>query len=128
MAATVEQFAVFLSDYGYSVTGDNTVLLNKANKYIESFELSENTPETVIADAQLYAALSYGNGFDDTTQIDEYSLTAKGLGSGAITKAWEKNSDVSGSSKLARFKRGIPAAYDLLEPYFIKPGGMMGFN
>ena len=118
VSATVAEFETFLSERGLTVAGDKSVLVVRSFDFLETIEFCSEPDADVVVKAQCFIALamdSNGGGFSPTSVAEKTNLIEKGLGSGAIVKKWQINSDLVGTDPKSLLKT-VPAAYGLLKP------------
>lgn len=128
VAATSEQFNDFLALYGYTVDdGEKARLLALSLAFLSTVELCKEG-ETHEAQCFIaYAMSTNGGGFNPATVADDRVLTKKGIGSGAIVKEWDVNSELSGADPVSLLKR-VPMAYGLLKPLMCSASGVECFE
>lgn len=120
-SASVTDFDAFLSQYGYTVSGDKAQLLALSFAFLRSLPFcdSDQATNADIIEAQgfiAYAMSVEGGGFNPAGMVDNRTLTKEGIGRNALVEEWEVNDALSGTDAYTLIKR-LPIAYGLLSQY-----------
>lgn len=126
------EFTDWLTAERYTVTESADYLLPKAFRFLSTlnWRIPHSVEYVVQPDfkyAQMQLAVFIDSGkFDPDAQIEDKTLTEKGLGRGAIVKKWQAKSELSGISLIDLLKR-FPSVYSFLQNH-VADGGAGSFE
>lgn len=127
IAATQEQFAEFLSRYGYPDPSESVLpLLAMSFAFTRTlpFCSDQEVNADVLVEAQCFIAYSIsaaGGGFSPNAVADARIKVEEGLGRTALVDKWKVNEQLIGTEPIDLLKK-LPLAYGLLKGFLCTDG------